>query len=73
MNNSAFYLHPTVWEVQQAEKVFVEYFMQHVHEEQYPVGSPLYTNRETIIRCALAKVWTAGRRYQMELKATQPH
>lgn len=66
MKNTDFSLHPTVWEVIQAEKVFREHFTQHIHEEEYPVGNPLHSSRETIIKCALAKVWTAGRRYQMQ-------
>ena len=57
---------PSVWKVLEAEKVFTEYIHQHTYETQYLPGSPGYHSREVIIKCALARVWEAGRLYQME-------
>ena len=58
--------YPTVWEVDQAKKVFIEYLRQHAKETQYPEGTALHRSRENIIQCALARVWEAGRRYQAD-------
>ena len=59
--------YPSVGEIIQAKKIFTEYIQQHAHETQATPGSVNYTSPETIISCALAKVWEAGRLYQQKL------
>lgn len=62
--------YPSVGEIIQAEKIFIEYIQQHAHETRYPPGSALYSSPELIIRCALGRVWEAGRLYQMKQQTT---
>ena len=61
---------PSIGEIMQAEKIFTEYLRQHAHETRYPPGSVLYSSPELLIRCALGRVWEAGRLYQMNQKTT---
>lgn len=58
--------YPSVGEITQAKKIFSQYIQQHAHEAQATPGSPSYTSPEIIIGCALAKVWEAGRLYQLQ-------
>ena len=57
--------YPSVGEIMQAEKIFTEYILQHTRETQYAPESALYSSPELIIKCALGRVWEAGRLYQM--------
>lgn len=57
--------YPSVYEIMRAEKIFIEYIQQHAHETQYTSDSALYSSPELIVRCALSRVWEAGRLYQM--------
>lgn len=58
--------YPSVGEIMQAKRIFTEYIQQHAHEAQVTPGSLSYTCPEVIISCALAKVWEAGRLYQLQ-------
>ena len=56
-----FDLSPTVWEVNQAKRVFAETVKRY---ENCPDMA-----KETIIACAIAEVWRSGRMYQREKEA----
>ena len=56
MRKSPLTLHPSVGECIKAEKVFVAAIQRH----RGVAGSPA-----TVIRCALAAVWSTGRAYQL--------
>ena len=58
--------YPSVGEIMQAKKIFTQYIQQHAHEAQATPGGLGYTSPEVIISCALAKVWEAGRLYQLQ-------
>lgn len=55
--------HPSVDECYNARATFVQAF------QHYAVESDI--NRELAIRCALAAVWEAARRYQAQLEASE--
>ena len=57
--------YPSVYEIMRAEKIFIEYIHQHAHETQYTPDSAFHSSPELIFRCALSRVWEAGRLYQM--------
>ena len=63
--------YPSVSEIMQAEKVFTEYVHQHAHETRYTPENAFYSSPELIIKCALGRVWEAGRLYQMNLESTR--
>lgn len=63
--------YPSVGEIMQAEKIFIGYIQEHAHETEYPRESPLYSSPELVIRCALSRVWEAGRLFQSQKGSTE--
>lgn len=53
-----FDLSPSVWEVQEAKRVFLR--------EVQRLASSGETNKNTLIDCGLARVWRAGKLYQRD-------
>ena len=55
---------PTVFEVSEAERIFMEYVQKRVEDVRTPLQDPGHMQPQTLIRCALAEVWRHGRKWQ---------
>jgi len=57
---------PTMYEVQMAEDTFRGYIAKNLECTALPPKTPGYISQELLLRLALARVWTEGKRWQAQ-------
>lgn len=65
-DNPMFDLAPSVLEVNEATRVFLQEAKRHIKYVSLPDSDPLHMSKEVFMSCCLAEVWRAGRKYQRE-------
>ena len=62
---------PSVWEVDKAKEVFTQELGKNLKYIDLPKENPLHMSKDVVLSCALAAVWSAGRKYQSEKEMKQ--